>query len=261
MPPPTSLFQSTRPHGARHALLTAQAESDSFNPRARTGRDFQRSWHCRTQQPFQSTRPHGARPASCIQCSLCVEVSIHAPARGATQSAHAHHRPRHCFNPRARTGRDFPVANCAGVVVSFNPRARTGRDLKRHKGAYSSAFQSTRPHGARRPRLRPILQRAQRFNPRARTGRDAPRARNCPMHQKRFQSTRPHGARPCVRLPSGILLTFQSTRPHGARHGFAHVAHVGAGVSIHAPARGATAEPRQRDDHSCRRIPPAHPGR
>ena len=77
-----------------------------------------------------------------------------------------------------------------------------------------------------------------------------------------FQSTRPHGARPNCTPPSSINDMFQSTRPHGARrsgfklwrlqYSFNPRARTGRdvyarrrveiqAVSIHAPARGATA--------------------
>ena len=79
------LFQSTRPHGARLALVQrehiaprrfnprARTGRDliellkaratvSFNPRARTGRDPASTSTARLRKGFQSTRPHGARP-------------------------------------------------------------------------------------------------------------------------------------------------------------------------------------------------------
>ncbi len=57
-----------------------------------------------------------------------------------------------CFNPRARTERDFYASRSAQVTTGFNPRARTERD-----------------------NLFYIIQYFFRcFNPRARTERDAP---------------------------------------------------------------------------------------
>ena len=55
---------------------------DSFNPRARAGRDIDgQPW---VKDPlFQSTRPRGARLESRCNRTL-TRVSIHAPARGAT---------------------------------------------------------------------------------------------------------------------------------------------------------------------------------
>ncbi len=123
-------------------------------------------------------------------------------------------------------------------------------------------FQSTRPRGARHQTGKNGSTRAG-FNPRARVGRDWSKcAATCGCSL--FQSTRPRGARPLSRLLLWrSVLMFQSTRPRGARHGIPRAlghtrcrfnprARVGrdltcnknspnhAGVSIHAPAWGAT---------------------
>ena len=55
------MFQSTRPRGARHGMLAADAGFASFNPRARAGRDL-----------------------IVTAIDQVSDVSIHAPARGAT---------------------------------------------------------------------------------------------------------------------------------------------------------------------------------
>ena len=92
------------------------------------------------------------------------------------------------------------------------------RGATSHKKRYNSwcGFQSTRPHGAR---LTASYRRRSPF---------------------KFQSTRPHGAR--LQLLASLHLSplFQSTRPHGARHYIFLVCVILGGVSIHAPARGAT---------------------
>jgi len=54
-------------------------------------------------------------------------VSIHAPAKGATQATPFLIRQT-CFNPRAREGRDKRMNTRRALVFSFNPRAREGRD-------------------------------------------------------------------------------------------------------------------------------------
>ena len=120
-------FQSTRPRGARH-------QGDSFYmPSAQ----------------FQSTRPRGARRLAHLFAGLHPGVSIHAPARGATD----------------KKGRGTKE-------ISFNPRARAGRDPSiRHHPLTPPTFQSTRPRGARLV-LPPKSVGCSRFNPRARAGRD-----------------------------------------------------------------------------------------
>ena len=60
-----------------------------------------------------------------------------------------------------------------------------------------------------------------------------------------FQSTRPRGARPLGHVAWIDSILFQSTRPRGARHGMRRRHRACTGVSIHAPAWGAT-HPRPR---------------
>jgi len=79
-------------------------------------------------------------------------VSIHAPAKGATNEEIKTLIPIFCFNPRAREGRDcLPKKKIKGGN-SFNPRAREGRDSRQTA----------------------IIMFVSRFNPRAREGRDIP---------------------------------------------------------------------------------------
>ena len=170
----SSLFQSTRPRGARHASGKAANTIDEF----------------------QSTRPRGARPSASFLILISIGVSIHAPAWGATLFNVGYlHRTR-CFNPRARVGRDLRPPRPVLLFFCFNPRARVGRDLCRSSIIYpKELFQSTRPRGARpelthtcfsissvsihAPAWGATLARCfgtvkvRCFNPRARVGRDA----------------------------------------------------------------------------------------
>ena len=98
-----------------------------FNPRAREGRDIV---------------PDNA--------ATILQVSIHAPAKGATFTCLRPGRRIYRFNPRAREGRDaVPQRRHAGFD-GFNPRAREGRDV--YVARYGSGIIC--------------------FNPRAREGRD-----------------------------------------------------------------------------------------
>ncbi len=88
-----------------NALITP-AMAFCFNPRARVGRDqIGTSWRSKIRQ-FQSTRPRGARRAFCGAIAFCLIVSIHAPAWGATEEYLDQHTFVVGFNPRARVGRD-----------------------------------------------------------------------------------------------------------------------------------------------------------
>ncbi len=121
-------FQSTRPRGARPVSTGVS----------------------RITLLFQSTRPRGARHCGRWPKPCRHNVSIHAPAWGATPSR-CRLAPSPCrFNPRARVGRD--ACECV---------ERPG----------CQQFQSTRPRGARpAPEDQAPVRRC--FNPRARVGRD-----------------------------------------------------------------------------------------
>ena len=196
---------------------------ESFNPRARMGRDAPKYIAVLEFQKFQSTRPHGARP-----------LAVRTLARASS------------FNPRARMGRDV-VSPSASSICSrfqstrphgarpgglFGPGGMVGVSIHAPArgatlgwaGGRSSPllFQSTRPHGARR-------------------WTSPPRPSPSP-----FQSTRPHGARRVQGMSFGEVVAFQSTRPHGARQVDIAAKTITVAVSIHAPARGATGH-----DYAC----------
>ena len=213
-------FQSTRPHGARLQIFHGQSRNGrGFNPRARTGRD-------------PKPRPPPPTP----------KVSIHAPARGATQ---------------------FVMQGFDVVGVSIHAPARGATRATSPSAPTFFVFQSTRPHGARHCVPVIVLLFNFSFNPRARTGRDPPtnflslRSLSVSIHAPARGATGWRG------WGAGSGHWFQSTRPHGARHGFMLKAlHLPGGfnprartgrdshslqfvdfyrpVSIHAPARGAT---------------------
>ena len=108
---PDKRFQSTHPHGVRPFKGGGVSRLSSFNPRTRTGCDLQ---------------------VPCA-CSLQVRVSIHAPARGATDcevspNAHAQFQSTHPHGVRPWS------ANSLGGKRRFNPRTRTGCDVRASVG-------------------------------------------------------------------------------------------------------------------------------
>jgi len=213
----------------------------SFNPRARAGRD------------------HGPHDEEHHQN----DVSIHAPARGATAWPTIDSLFFSCFNPRARAGRDPMRRKSSSTARRFNPRARAGRDRRGEPMLlHLVQFQSTRPRGARpscpiagdppfavsihapargaTTARRRILRRSWFQSTRPRGARPAGSGRQ--KGERQFQSTRPRGARQTFRGDLGLGFQFQSTRPRGARPRVPSDQRVLRVVSIHAPARGATAE-------------------
>ena len=122
----TARFQLTRPRGARPRNRKTREKEKRFNSRVREGRD--KSIKARIHAPFsfnsraregrdiilgrvrfllmfQLTRPRGARLILVVSTKLLMEVSTHAPARGATV-----------------------IENTLNAFESFNSRAREGRD-------------------------------------------------------------------------------------------------------------------------------------
>ncbi len=120
---------------------------------------------------FQFTRPRGARPLSGIPQCLQFEVSIHAPAWGATGTGGCSQITDWGFNSRARVGRDAlgSVLSALGVVSIHAPAWGATAQNHRltilvcvsiHAPAWGATwymmgadglkeFQFTRPRGAR----------------------------------------------------------------------------------------------------------------
>ena len=141
------------------------------------------------------------------------------------------------FNPRARAGRDMKLSGFTSLMPSFNPRARAGRDLCTREVQRSIAVSIHAPARGATCSIFPMELRCW-----------------VSIHAPARGATR----QSCGKRKEGV---FQSTRPRGARLG----SHVGrerrecfnpraragrdvrpgkygavCGVSIHAPARGAT---------------------
>ena len=191
----TSLFQFTRPRGARRKEWLPARSRERFNSRARVGRDSR--FHSFPYFDLVSIHaPAWGATSFGLDYRGLANVSIHAPAWGATS----------ILRVRSMS------------FISFNSRARVGRDLRREATSCGEiAFQFTRPRGAR-PLHGGLVSHPRRFNSRARVGRDRPepQVRRC----KKFQFTRPRGARPSYSRASGCRFScrFQFTRPRGARH-------------------------------------------
>ena len=207
-----------------------------FNPRPRTGGDA-----------------HGAQGQGCVQ------VSIRAPARGATRTAHkakdafkfqsapphggrrarrTRPRMRSSFNPRPRTGGDAHGAQGQGCVqVSIRAPAR-GATRTAHKAKDAFKFQSAPPHGGR-PTNGTIDASRQTFQSAPPHG-GRPTNGTIDASRQTFQSAPPHGGRPTGRKPARARKVFQSAPPHGGRQPGGDLRLRPVGVSIRAPARGAT---------------------
>ena len=106
-------------------------------------------------------------------------------------------------------------------IICFNPRTREGCDPQPWQSPYPHhPFQSTHPRGVRPASCWAWTPTSSSFNPRTREG--------------------------CDHVLSSIFAPyeqFQSTHPRGVRHTAEAPPPARTGVSIHAPARGATSTP------------------
>jgi len=138
--------------GRDEIVALQDIERAGFNPRARVGRDkvidktlarlekfqstrprgarLERYIRVHTERWFQSTRPRGARHIYSERFVDTVDVSIHAPAWGATTLTFDTLGKWISFNPRARVGRDVCLSWMFSDGGRFNPRARVGRDAR-----------------------------------------------------------------------------------------------------------------------------------
>ena len=170
--PTPQAFQSTRPRGARPRHAERGQDVRCFNPRAREGRDYARQRASEGETRF-NPRAREGRDKGATTIRRQRDVSIHAPARGATcEECAAKERDAQFQSTRPRGARRGSHLLSYRKYHSFNPRAREGRDpLTAMSPQIELVFQSTRPRGARHYNIS--------------------YANNC----QAFQSTRPRGAR------------------------------------------------------------------
>ena len=166
-------FQSTHPRGVRLLANLVGAKLGNFNPRTREGCDLRCVVHL---------------------IKHC-DISIHAPARGATPAPLALPVVVADFNPRTREGCDTCSTPQRCRASNFNPRTREGCDATmRTIPSAVFRFQSTHPRGVRRATSTEAPAPSY-FNPRTREGCDESKRRQR-RGRKVFQSTHPRGVRP-----------------------------------------------------------------
>ena len=167
---------------------------------------------------FQSTLPRGERHGQLWSIPICISVSIHAPAGGATPREIWHVRMPLCFNPRSRGGSDASNLdhNLTGLVFqSTLPRGERRNQI--YAQVSFLEFQSTLPRGERHlsqhlshsTMLVSIhapaggatrLQRKETIGEvvsiHAPAGGATPKTTSWPPQRTKFQSTLPRGERP-----------------------------------------------------------------
>ena len=122
---------------------------------------------------FQSTHPRRVRRDWGEQDIDFTFISIHAPAKGATNVSIVSAFLLLYFNPRTREGCDELILYIKKKEPYFNPRTREGCDeaQERQKRALE-AFQSTHPRRVRQHFNKHCKVYRQYFNPRTREGCD-----------------------------------------------------------------------------------------
>ena len=143
------------------------------------------------------------------------------------------------FNPRSREGSDLKYQSLRVPLPDFNPRSREGSDLVQ---AYSVGvccrFQSTLPRGER---LAGGIVEEHLVVFQSTLPRGERRKSICSWDSDtKFQSTLPRGERRGTMDQRCTMQQFQSTLPRGERQDASRPVVSIYGISIHAPARGAT---------------------
>ena len=168
---------------------------------------------------FQSTPPRGGRPVPLGPVIAITDISIHAPARGATYAGGAGSQSVIHFNPRPREGGDYHAYyyHTFQSQISIHAPARGATRLVPDLGQVAVISIHAPARGATSGN-KSFLWVYLYFNPRPREGGDAWRA--CRAPGSRHFNPRPR--------EGGDRRT---------RRGEGHLQ-----ISIHAPARGATAK-------------------
>ena len=142
-------FNPRSREGSDAASATFRQHTQDFNPRSREGSDCS-TVHPSDQDNDFNPRSREGSDRNFLHCRVCVFISIHAPAKGATSfrnvsPAYARfqstlpRRERHLsrkkrragtryFNPRSREGSDQNKRSCLITYLHFNPRSREGSD-------------------------------------------------------------------------------------------------------------------------------------
>ena len=191
-------FQSTPPRGGRRIPCFLLSVVDFFQSTPPRGGRRPRCGRTSPPAIFQSTPPRGGRLRDLAVHGDGADLSIHAPARGATPARIPSHNPSELSIHAPARGATGCVMNSTRQLYFQSTPPRGGRRVSSWTcQPHLSIFQSTPPRGGRL--WRGICRRTQRwaFNPRPREGGDA-----------------------------SFIVTMPDT-----------------GLSIHAPARGATQIP------------------
>ena len=141
-------FQSTHPHGVRQLSWGVSAIKPGFNPRTRTGCDW-RGIKASIETDVSIHAPARGATGRYDYSRAQIQVSIHAPARGATCLPLRHHWAVNVSIHAPARGATRRWGLCTGrTAVSIHAPARGATLLQVYHCLYKR-FQSTHPHGVR----------------------------------------------------------------------------------------------------------------
>ena len=148
-----------------------------FNPRSREGSDAMSTNAATCATIFQSTLPRRERPIKQPDNDPQDNISIHAPAKGATEPTQTTQQPSNDFNPRSREGSDHTRKKIVKRIINFNPRSREGSDPGLCARSGCSVHFNPRSREGSDDRKQPHCTAGADFNPRSREGSDKIRRR------------------------------------------------------------------------------------
>ena len=114
--------------GATPCSVTYTYRAFDFNPRSREGSDIFTSISAAKEEDFNPRSREGSDDDA-EHILIEYRISIHAPARGATQIRLRQHGHIADFNPRSREGSDSDDLAKDTSNDNFNPRSREGSDF------------------------------------------------------------------------------------------------------------------------------------
>ena len=121
-------FQSTLPRGERLQTLSPVPPVLYFNPRSHEGSDFRRLLICYRRLYFNPRSHEGSDLAAYAAATGGLQISIHAPTRGATTQQISFVTDNQTFQSTLPRGeRRLSCIPCSPLFY-FNPRSHEGSD-------------------------------------------------------------------------------------------------------------------------------------
>ena len=147
-----------------------------------------------------------------------ISISIHAPAKGATQLIRCRRVPALNFNPRSREGSDYFQTRLTAKSIHFNPRSREGSDVGSPQGNRYTRISIHAPAKGATLSCKAIIAHRYTISIHA-PAKGATYVDAKDYEDGEFQSTLPRRERlSCSHSANFFTRSFQSTLPRRERH-------------------------------------------